>query len=66
PYLLDRLPPDLPVVVTAKDWVKLSRRHDVNCRQFIVALQDVRIEPEAEFADWLTSKLADLKVHPLR
>ncbi|MEZ0327744.1 MAG: tetraacyldisaccharide 4'-kinase, partial [Fimbriimonas sp.] len=44
--LLQRLPPDLPVVVTAKDWVKLRHRADVGSRQFVIALQEVQIELE--------------------
>jgi tetraacyldisaccharide 4'-kinase len=55
--LLSRLPPDLPIVVTAKDWVKLRQRPDAHTRRFVIALQKVRIEPEAEFRNWLISKL---------
>jgi tetraacyldisaccharide 4'-kinase len=59
--LLERLPPALPVVVTAKDWVKLKERQDVGTRDFIIALQGVRIEPEAEFRTWLAQKLDESK-----
>ncbi len=55
--LLERLPSDLPVVVTAKDWVKLRQRPDAASREFVIALQDVHIEPEAEFREWLERKL---------
>lgn len=55
--LLESFPADLPIVVTAKDWVKLSRRKDVGSRQILVATHQVRVEPEAEFKEWLKAKL---------
>lgn len=55
--LLERLPPDLPVVVTAKDWIKLRERPDVGTREFVIAMQDVQIAPEQQFREWLTEKL---------
>jgi tetraacyldisaccharide 4'-kinase len=59
--LFDRLPKDLPVVVTAKDWVKLRQRHDIADQEIVIALQDVRIEPEQAFKAWLAAKLDEQK-----
>ncbi len=55
--LLERLPPDLPVVVTAKDWVKLRERPDAGSREFLIARHEVRAEPAGAFRDWLASRL---------
>jgi tetraacyldisaccharide 4'-kinase len=52
-----RLPDDRPVVVTAKDWVKLRERPDVGTRRVVIALQSVRIEPAAEFRAWIGERL---------
>jgi tetraacyldisaccharide 4'-kinase len=63
--LFASLNPDLPVVVTAKDWVKLRNRPDLGGRQILIARQEARIEPEAEFREWLLRKLDELaKEHP--
>lgn len=51
--LWDGLNSSLPVVVTAKDWVKLRRRNDLNRWQIWVAMRDVRVEPAAEFREFL-------------
>ncbi len=59
--LFDQVPAGLPIVVTAKDWVKLRIRRDLANREIIVARQDVRIEPEQEFRDWLKAKLDESK-----
>ena len=48
---------DLPIVVTAKDWVKLRNRADIDNWKFLVATQRVRVEPEAEFREWLKERL---------
>jgi tetraacyldisaccharide 4'-kinase len=55
--LLDALPADLPVIVTAKDWVKLRERPDVGKRRFLVALHEVRAQPADGFRAWLEAKL---------
>jgi len=55
--LLERFPKELPIVVTAKDWVKLRNRKDLGQRQFLIALQQVRVEPEVEFKAWLGQRL---------
>ena len=51
---------NLPVIVTAKDWVKLQYGPDISQREIWIARQEARIEPEAEFRDWLTRKLDEL------
>lgn len=58
--LFASLNPDLPLIVTAKDWVKLQRRSDLGDRKIFIARQEARIEPEAEFKAWLTRKLDEL------
>ncbi len=55
--LLDAFPPDVPVVVTAKDWVKLRARADVGTRRFLVAKQDVWAEPAEDFQAWIRARL---------
>ena len=55
--LLDKIPRGRPVVVTAKDWVKLRERGDVGSRQFVIALQSVTVQPAAAFRDWIQSRL---------
>jgi tetraacyldisaccharide 4'-kinase len=57
---------DVPIVVTAKDWVKLRERPDVNTRTFAIAQHAIRIEPVDEFRDWLQKKLhgIEAKNHP--
>jgi len=51
--LLESLPSKFPVIVTAKDWVKLRERADVHNREFLIALQEVGLEPRREFEAWL-------------
>jgi len=53
PNLFDDLPSNYPIVVTAKDWVKLRDRSDLGDRKFLVALQEVALEPSEEFSNWL-------------
>jgi tetraacyldisaccharide 4'-kinase len=55
--LLGSIPHDRPVVVTAKDWVKLRERADVDSRSFVIALQTTRIEPASQFREWLKNRL---------
>lgn len=55
--LFEGLPPDLPMIVTAKDWVKLRERKDIAERTIVVAHREARITPENAFTDWLKSKL---------
>lgn len=58
--LLAPLNPNLPLVITAKDWVKLQKRQDLGARQIWIARQEARIEPEANFRSWLAQKLDEL------
>lgn len=46
-----------PVIVTAKDWMKLRDRTDLNGKSLIIARQAVSIQPAEEFAAWLDTKL---------
>jgi len=55
--LWDTLSGEEPIVVSAKDWVKLRQRVDIGGKPVIVAHRTVRIEPEAEFRAWLKAKL---------
>lgn len=61
--LLRRLPRDQPVLVTAKDWVKLRERADVGERRWLVARHRVRLEPAGAFAAWLDRKLDEVGPH---
>jgi tetraacyldisaccharide 4'-kinase len=49
--------PKLPLIATAKDWVKLRRRADLAGREVLVANYDVRVTPEEAFARWLDERL---------
>jgi hypothetical protein len=49
--------PALPVVVTAKDWVKLRNRNDLDGRTILVAHHSVRVEPADAFRAWLAERL---------
>ena len=53
--LLEGLPTGLPIIVTAKDWVKLKDRNDIHQRQIFIALQNIRIEPQDALESWLES-----------
>ncbi len=55
--LLESIPKDRPIVVTAKDWVKLRERPDVSSRSFVIALQTTSVEPADEFRAWLKNRL---------
>lgn len=55
--LLQELPEAVPVIVTAKDWVKLRERPDWTTREFLIASHAVRVEPYDEFRNWLEAKL---------
>ena len=51
---------DRPLVVTCKDWVKLRERTDLAGRLILIAKQDVRVEQEDAFREWLLTRLNDL------
>jgi tetraacyldisaccharide 4'-kinase len=55
--LLDGIPSNVPIVVTAKDWVKLRERTDLFSYSFLIATHNVRVEPLHEFCSWLENKL---------
>lgn len=55
--LLQGLDAALPLIVTAKDWVKLRRRADLGSREVLVADYEVRVTPEEAFAAWLDERL---------
>lgn len=46
-----------PIVVTGKDWVKLRERTDTDRYEFLIATREVVVEPQAEFREWLRTKL---------
>jgi hypothetical protein len=41
--------------------VKLRHRSDLSEREILVATQEVCVEPEAEFRNWLLAKLDESK-----
>ncbi|MFZ4506087.1 MAG: tetraacyldisaccharide 4'-kinase [Fimbriimonas sp.] len=58
--LFDGIPADLAIMVTAKDWVKLRLRPDLDGRRILVARQRVSIAPEAEFVGWLEERMRQI------
>lgn len=46
-----------PTVVTAKDWVKISRMSGVNADQFLIRDYEAAITPDEEFRQWLAGRL---------
>jgi tetraacyldisaccharide 4'-kinase len=58
--LLDRFPPNQPLVVTGKDWVKLRRRDDLGERTILIAMHEVGIAPEESFRQWIKSRLDEV------
>lgn len=62
--LFDGLEPDLPWIVTEKDWIKLKIRADLDGRRIVVAKREARIEPEAEFREWITNRLNEYSQEP--
>lgn len=57
PDLFSGLDPDVPIVVTEKDWVKIQHRKDLHRWTILVASNDVPIEPYDKFKAWLKEKL---------
>lgn len=49
--------PELPIVVTRKDWVKIRRRSDLSQWKLWIAKLEAHIEPEEEFCAWLLPRL---------
>jgi len=58
--LFKAISPDLPLVVTAKDWVKLRERVDLDGREILVAEHEVEVRPRSEFASWLQERLNEV------
>jgi len=56
-YLFDGFDPNLPIVVTMKDWVKLQNRTDLDQWQFRVVRESVAIAPRDEFIEWLQARI---------
>ncbi len=50
--------PNLPIVMTHKDWVKVREREDWQGRTLLIAKLKVTIQPEAAFSDWLNHRLS--------
>ena len=61
-YLFEGWPREKPIVVTAKDWVKLRDRADHGERRIWVAEHRVTIEPQIEFERWLQDRLHEIQV----
>ncbi len=62
--LFDGLATNAPIVVTAKDWVKLRGRSDIEGRIFWIADHRVHIEPAVEFQAWIEKKLNECAKTP--
>lgn len=58
--LLDRFEPEIPLIVTGKDWMKLRRRNDLAERTILIATHEARITPEAKFREWLSERLNEV------
>ena len=58
--LFDGLDPNVPLIVTAKDWVKLQSRLDLAEREIIVARQRISVEPKDEFLTDLKRKIDEV------
>lgn len=55
--LLDEFDPAVPLVVTAKDWVKLRERRDLGARTVYVCWYETRFDPEERMLEWLKARL---------
>lgn len=55
--LLEGLGRSQPLVLTAKDWVKVRERHDWSDRAIWIAHMQLRVEPEVKFREWLEENL---------
>jgi len=59
--LLDGFDPLLPIVVTEKDWVKLSERSDRDRFDWRIVRHEVEISPAGRFREWLAARLDEAK-----
>lgn len=57
PALLQGLDRSIPLVCTAKDYVKLRRRKDLGDFTLYIADKGLFIEPEEDFNEWLSAQL---------
>lgn len=57
--LFSRFEPDLPIVVTVKDWVKLRTRSDLRAFTFWVAREEPQFEPEGFILERLNEKIQE-------
>lgn len=57
PSLFDSLTEERPLVVTAKDWVKLRLRPDLEGLDILITDHGVRIADREKFRDWLLEKI---------
>lgn len=57
--LFSRFEPDLPIVVTVKDWVKLRTRSDLHAFTFWVAREEAHFEPESFVLETLNEKIQE-------
>lgn len=61
PDLFDNIGEERPLIVTAKDFVKLRIRPDLEGLDLIVADYGVRIDKREEFRSWLVQKLNEIQ-----
>jgi tetraacyldisaccharide 4'-kinase len=59
--LLQGFDPQIPIVTTLKDWVKLRERPDHKGWTFLVLRHTATIEPADDFRRWLAARLSELK-----
>jgi tetraacyldisaccharide 4'-kinase len=59
--LLAAVDREIPLVVTAKDWVKLKDRADIGVFKVWVALSEARIEPAGDFRELLHATLTQIR-----
>jgi len=59
--LLEGVPPGATVVTSAKDWVKIRRRSDLDRFRWVVALLHPSIEPADDFRRWLADRIDEVE-----
>lgn len=55
--VFDKMDPNLPIIVTEKDWVKLKRRPDIGNWTIWVVTHDIRFESPTHMDIWLNERL---------
>ncbi|HRJ27281.1 MAG TPA: tetraacyldisaccharide 4'-kinase [Fimbriimonadaceae bacterium] len=53
--------PQKPILVTAKDWMKLRERTDLAPLTLWIVDYEVRLKPEPEFTRWLLAKIHEIE-----